>query len=71
MIEIYGTPMCPFCEKAKSLCEIKGLDFSYKLLGTDYTHEEFMEKFPTARTFPQIKMNGKAVGGYDSFEKLV
>jgi len=24
MIEIYGKPMCPFCDRAKALCEQKG-----------------------------------------------
>jgi glutaredoxin len=28
-----------------------------------------MEKFPTARTFPQITIDGKAIGGYDEFWK--
>ena len=26
-----------------------------------------MDLFPGARTFPQIKVSGKAVGGYDQF----
>jgi glutaredoxin len=49
MIEIYGKPACPYCEKAKS----------------DFTREELFEQFPTARTFPQIKINEKVVGGYE------
>jgi glutaredoxin len=28
-----------------------------------------MEKFPTARTFPQITIDGEAIGGYDEFWK--
>ena len=26
-----------------------------------------MEAFPTARTFPQIRIDGEAIGGYDNF----
>jgi glutaredoxin len=71
MIEIYGKPMCPFCDKAKRLCETQGFDFTYKSLGTDYTREELMEQFPNARTVPQIVINGKKIGGYDAFTKYV
>jgi glutaredoxin 3 len=64
MIEIYGKPACPYCEKAKALCEIRGYKFVYKSLGTDFTREELLESFPTARTVPQIIVNGTKIGGY-------
>jgi glutaredoxin len=65
MIEIFGKPMCPFCEQAKQLCETRGLEYTYKSLGTDYTKEELLENFPGARTVPQIRINGMAIGGFD------
>jgi len=71
MIEIYGKPMCPFCEKAKSLCETRGFKYTYKSLGTDYTREELMEQFPNARTVPQIVIGGKKIGGYDQFTQYI
>jgi glutaredoxin len=40
-------------------------------MGTDYTREELMEMFPTARTVPQIKVNGESIGGYDQLVKYV
>jgi glutaredoxin len=67
MIEIYGKTQCPYCDKAKALCERKGYDYVYKSLGEDFTREEMMEAFPTARTFPQIMIDGEAIGGYDNF----
>tara|TARA_B110000503_G_scaffold128158_1_gene198760 strand:+ start:717 stop:968 length:252 start_codon:yes stop_codon:yes gene_type:complete len=71
MIEIYGKPACPYCEKAKALCEMRGYKFSYKSLGTDYTREELLEAFPAARTVPQIKVNGTSIGGYDQLAKYI
>ena len=71
MIEIYGKPMCPFCDKAKRLCETRGFDFTYKSLGTDYTREELMEQFPNARTVPQIVVNGQKIGGYEQFTQYL
>ena len=64
MIEIYGKPQCPFCDKAKALCEQKGYAYSYLSLGTDFTTEELFETFPTARTFPQIRVDEVNIGGY-------
>ena len=71
MILIYGKPMCPFCDKAKALCEQRGFAYEYKSLGTDYTKEELLENFPGARTVPQIVVNGNKVGGFDGFTKYL
>ena len=71
MILIYGKPMCPFCDKAKALCEQRGFDYEYKTLGTDYSKEELLENFPGARTVPQIVVNGLKVGGFDGFTKYL
>ena len=71
MIEIYGKTNCPFCDKAKALCEKKGLEYVYKQLDTDFTREDLFEEFPTARTFPQIIVDGDKIGGYQEFKALV
>ena len=71
MITIYGKPRCPFCDRAKALCEQKGLDYTYKMLDADFTAEELFEKVPNARTFPQIWIDEKHVGGYDQFKDEV
>ena len=54
MIEIWSKPNCPFCDKAENLCVQKNLDFKKYMLDVDFTREELFEKFPSARTFPQI-----------------
>ena len=38
------------------------------MLDQDYTREDFFKKFPTARTFPQIKIDGTDIGGYTELE---
>lgn len=68
MIEIFSKPSCPYCVKAKQLCERQGYDFVYKMLDEDFTREELFEQFPTARTFPQIRIDGDAIGGYTELE---
>ena len=54
MITIWGKPACPSCMKAKATCESRQLQYEYKELGKDFTREQVFEKFPGARTFPQI-----------------
>ncbi len=70
LIEIYGKPQCPFCDKAKALCEQKGYEYTYKQLGVDFGREEILEEFPGARTFPQIRINGENVGGYTELDEM-
>lgn len=71
MIEIYGKPQCPYCDKAKMLCETRGFTYTYKSLGTDYTREELLEKFPNARTVPQIVVNGTKIGGFSELVNYI
>ena len=65
MITIWGKPACPSCMKAKALCESRQYKYEYKELGKDCTREQVFEEVPTARTFPQIIIGGKKVGGYE------
>jgi len=70
-IEIYGKDNCAYCTKAINLAEIQSMDFTYKKLDVDFNREEMMSMFPTARTFPQIKVDGNAIGGYEQFMEYV
>ena len=74
-IEIYSKPACPFCDKAVFLAQqvIQESTQTYEkyMLDVDVTREELFEKFPTARTFPQIVVDGKSIGGYTEFESYI
>ena len=70
MIEIWGKKQCSYCDMAKALCEQKKMDYQYKLLSFDFTREEMLEKFPGARTFPQIIVDGNNIGGYTELKEL-
>ena len=70
-VEIYSKPQCPYCDMAKALAEQKGHNLTVKMLDEDFSREQLMETFPTARTFPQIIVDGEKIGGYTEFEALV
>ena len=71
-IEIYSKPACPFWDKALFLAQqvVQESVHTYNkyMLNEDFTREELFEKFPTARTFPQITIDGESIGGYTEFE---
>ena len=74
-IEIYGKDNCPFCDRAlhkaqAMMQETSEHEYSYWKLGKDFTREDLFEKFPNARTFPQITVDGELVGGWTEFEKI-
>jgi len=64
MIEIYGKEQCGYCDMAKKLCESKMLEYNYYQLNREFTREEMLEMFPDAKSFPQIKVDNKSIGGY-------
>lgn len=70
-VTIYGKDNCPYCTMAKNLAEKEGAEVRYLSLGEDYEAKTFMAEFPGARTFPQIIVNGKKIGGYQQFEGLL
>jgi len=56
-----------FCDKAKM--RLAKENPKIHMLDKDYTRDDFFEKFPDARTFPQIIINGEKIGGYHELEK--
>ena len=71
MIEIYGKPACPSCTKAKAWVEARGYKFKYYTLDADFTRDELFEQFPTAKTFPQIRIGEHKVGGYEGIMEYI
>ncbi len=69
--KIWGKPMCPYCDRAKALCQKEGIKYTYHQLDEDFTREELLEMFPNARTFPQITVDDIHVGGYDDLFKFI
>ena len=71
LVEIWGKRNCPYCNKTKQMSQKFGLNYIYHQLDEDFTKEEFLERFPDAKTFPQILVDDKHVGGFTDFRKLL
>lgn len=70
-VEIYTTPMCPYCWRAKRLLERKGVRFNeIDLWETPERRAEMIERARGRRTVPQIFIDGLGIGGSDDLHEL-
>lgn len=60
---------CPYCDQAKALLTQKGITFEERKIGDGYTKEDLLESVPSARTVPQIFLDGELVGGFTELKK--
>ncbi len=70
-VEIYTSPFCGFCHRAKSLLEKKNVDFEEMDVMMDSAKRKEMEsRAPGARTVPQIFIDDQSIGGCDELYAL-
>ena len=70
-IDIYTTPYCPFCIRAKKLLANKKVEFNeIDLSENPDKFEEMLSKSNGARTVPQIFVNGEHIGDCDHIHDL-
>lgn len=65
---IWSKYECPYCEKAKSLLKLRGIEFEERKIGDGWSKEELLKEVPTARSVPQVILDGKLIGGYKELE---
>ncbi|MGB0695315.1 MAG: glutaredoxin 3 [Rhodospirillaceae bacterium] len=70
-VEIYTSPFCPFCHRAKALLGRKGIEFTEIDVMMSPKKRMEMEKRAEGRhTVPQIFINDKGIGGCDELHAL-
>jgi glutaredoxin 3 len=70
-VEIYTTPMCPYCWRAKRLLESKGVSFTeVDLWQEPGRRAEMIGRAGGRRTVPQVFIDGRGVGGSDDIHAL-
>lgn len=70
-VEIYTTPICPYCMAAKALLRRKGVAYEEMDVSRDSALREVMTaRAGGRRTVPQIFIDGEAVGGSDDLHAL-
>ena len=70
-IEIYTSPYCGYCSRAKSLLNKKGVGFEeIDVTRHEGKRAEMMQRAAGQRTVPQIFIDGTHVGGCDDLYAL-
>ena len=70
-IEIYTTMFCPFCSRAKSLLNSKGVKFKEIDVTSDLKGRKEMSKRSFGATsVPQVFVNGNHIGDCEYIHKL-
>lgn len=70
-VEIYSTLFCPYCARAKSLLERKGVEYiNIDVIEDSSKREEMEVRSGGRRTVPQIFIDGKHIGGSDDLYAL-
>ena len=60
---------CPYCDQAKNLLALRGIEFEERRIGDGYTREDLLEAVPGARTVPQIFLDERLIGGYTELKR--
>jgi glutaredoxin 3 len=71
VIEIYTTPLCGYCARAKRLLAAKGAVFTeIDLWAEPGRRAEMLARAEGRTTVPQIFVDGQAIGGSDELAAL-
>lgn len=71
VVEIYTSPLCGFCHRAKALLDEKGVTYTeIDTMRTPGAKAAMIERADGRRTVPQIFINDVGVGGSDDLAAL-
>lgn len=68
-VVVYGKPNCPFCNKAKNILDMKGIQYKYIDVSVDLHSKDFLVS-EGHRTVPQIYVDGVYHGESDSAKTI-
>jgi glutaredoxin len=66
---VWSKDQCPYCDQAKNLLKMKGIEFEERNVSKDWTREQLLEAVPNARTVPQIFLGAELVGGFNELRQ--
>lgn len=71
IVELYTTPFCPYCHRAKALLKRKGIAFKeIDVTMVPGARDEMVKRSDGRRTVPQIFIDGRGIGGSDELYEL-
>ena len=70
-VVVWSKYNCTSCDQAKLLLGQREIAFEERKIGDGYTKEELLEEIPTARSVPQIIIDGKIIGGFSELKAFL
>ena len=70
-IILYTKENCAFCTKAKMLLSSKGINYTELKLNEDFSRENLLELYPSAKTLPVIVVDGFNIGGFTNLQEMI
>lgn len=70
-VEIYTSPLCGFCHRAKRLLDARGIPYvEYDVLMDRDRKREMLARADGRHTVPQIFIDGEGIGGSDELVEM-
>ena len=69
-IQMYTTPWCGYCVRAKALLDQRGLHYEEIRMDDDPDFRARLEEMTGGWTVPQIVIDGKPIGGFTELWQL-
>lgn len=66
---VWSKENCIFCEQAKNLLKMQGIDYEERKIGEGWSREDLLEVVPGARTVPQIFLDEQLIGGFHELKR--
>lgn len=69
-VEIYSTRLCPYCARARSLLDKKGVRYTEFRVDLNKELRDEMEQRSRRTSVPQIFIGDRHIGGFDDLIEL-
>ncbi|MBT6072448.1 MAG: glutaredoxin [Euryarchaeota archaeon] len=71
-VVVYSRDNCVFCDKAKSLLQVKEIAYTEEIVGIDISKDELFKKLgKEVRSVPQIVVDKTLIGGYNELTEYL
>jgi len=70
-VTLYTKQECFYCSQAKVLLASKNIQFQEMKLDEDFSRENLLEMFPSAKSFPVIVVDGFNIGGFTQLKTML
>ena len=61
---VWSKPQCVFCDKAKNLLKLQGIEYEERNIAQGWKIQDLLEAAPNAKTMPQIWRDEEYIGGF-------